>query len=131
MADLPTLIDSNVFIDLLRSGRDPAVELTRNVSSTDLATCGMVQLEVLRGVRDERVYNRLVNFFALLQNVMADARIWEEATRIGWKLDREGKTLPGPDLVIAASALRIGAAVLTNDRHFDHVPGLRVRRPHW
>ena len=45
------------------------------------------------------------------------------------KLDRQGITLPGPDLVIAASAMRLGAAVMTSDEHFSRIDGLRVIAP--
>jgi predicted nucleic acid-binding protein len=47
----------------------------------------------------------------------------------GVKLDRQGITIPGPDLVIAASALRLGAAVMTSDAHFSRIEGLRVIAP--
>jgi predicted nucleic acid-binding protein len=47
----------------------------------------------------------------------------------GVKLDRQGITIPGPDLVIAASALRLGAAVMTSDAHFNRIEGLRVIAP--
>lgn len=41
-------------------------------------------------------------------------------------MDRQGHMIPLTDIVIAACALEEGAAVLTNDRHFELVPGLRV-----
>lgn len=53
--DLPVLVDSNVYIDLLRQRLDPALKLTRRVSQLDLATCGMVRVEVLRGIKIEKV----------------------------------------------------------------------------
>jgi hypothetical protein len=48
------------------------------------------------------------------------------ATELAWKLDRQGITIPGPDLVIAASAMKLGAAVMTSDAHFSRIDGLRV-----
>lgn len=45
--DHPVLVDFNVFITLLRQGRDPSVVLYSRYASTDLLTCGMVRLEVL------------------------------------------------------------------------------------
>ena len=123
----PALVDSNIYIDILRAGRDPAVELTAQVSITDLATCGMVRVEVMRGVKNPRIRDGLARFLDLLQNVASDNRLWEETAALAWELDRKGWILPAPDLVIACSARRIGAVVLTNDRHFQKVPGLVVR----
>ncbi len=124
----PTLIDSNVFIGLMRRGLDPAATLTQTVSLTDLATCGMVRLEVLRGVKNPRVRDKLSDFFDVLQNVPTDNWLWEEAASLAWKLDRVGRVLPAQDILIAASAMRVGAVVLSADAHFQNIPGLRVRK---
>jgi predicted nucleic acid-binding protein len=125
---LPVLIDSNVYIDLLRQRLDPALELTRRVSQLDLATCGMVRMEVLRGIRIEKVRARMAAFLDVTQNVPTDDRIWAEATELAWTLDRRGRVLPAQDILIACCARRIGAAVLTMDAHFSDVPDLRVRK---
>jgi predicted nucleic acid-binding protein len=55
-----------------------------------------------------------------------DQRIWEEATREAWQLARKGITIPLQDLVIAACANRIEAAILTYDNHFFDIPGVTV-----
>lgn len=120
------LIDSSVLIGLLREGRDPAIELVRRASATDLATCGMVRLEVLRGVIGRRVPEAVRGFLDLLRHVPTDNRVWEAATELAWSLDRKGITLPAQDILIASCARRIGAAVLTWDRHFRDIPDLRV-----
>lgn len=41
-------------------------------------------------------------------------------------MEREGKTLGSLDLPIAAHALRVDAVLVTNDRTFGMVPGLKV-----
>lgn len=120
------LVDSCVFIDLLREGKDPAVELLGRVPSTDLATCGMVRLEVVRGVAHPKLRQAIEGFFDVMQNVPTDPRLWEETARLAWALDRAGHVLPAQDILIASCARRISAPVLTFDRHFDLIPGLRV-----
>jgi predicted nucleic acid-binding protein len=54
---------------------------------------------------------------------------WARAAELAWSLDRRGITLPSQDCLIAACAQAGGAAVLTDDRHFDHIPGLEILRP--
>jgi predicted nucleic acid-binding protein len=61
--------------------------------------------------------------------VPADENLWRAATRLAWDLDRQGQVIPGPDAVIAASALQLGADIVTADGHFEDIPGLRVRPP--
>ena len=120
------LVDSSVLIGLLREGRDPAVELVGRAFASDLATCGMVRMEVLRGVMGRRAQQAVREFLDVLRNVPTDNRVWEAATALAWSLDRRGVTLPAQDILIACCAQRIGAAVLTWDRHFQEIPDLRV-----
>jgi len=44
------------------------------------------------------------------------------------QLQRKGGPIPTNDLWIAATAMEHGAMLLTHDRHFDEVDGLRVAR---
>lgn len=120
------LVDSSVWIGLLREGRDPGQELARRARTFDLATCGMVRLEVLRGIVRPRVIEAVEAFMNVMINIPSDPRIWEQATREAWQLGRKGITLPAQDLVIAACARRIEAAVLTYDHHFHDIPGVTV-----
>jgi predicted nucleic acid-binding protein len=127
--DLPILVDSNVYIDLLRKRLDPAEELPARISRLDLVVCGMVRVEVLRGIRVEPIKAQMTAFFDVLQNVPTDNHLWEETAEMAWTLDRKGIVLPAQDVVIACCARRIGAVVLTMDAHFRHIPGVQVR--HW
>ncbi len=118
------LVDSNVFIALLRRGEDPLRWLEERLE--DIYTCGMVRLEVLRGFKSQRQRDEVGYFFDVLCNVRTDDRLWESAAELAWKLDRAGGTIPAQDILIAACALRAGVPVLTADRHFDRIPGLPV-----
>ncbi len=122
----PVLVDSCVFITLLKTRRDPGEELMGRLDLTDLATCGMVRLEVIRGLATPRARQGMDAFFDVMQNVTTDNSLWEEACELGWHITRKGNNMPAQDIIIATCALRIGAVVLTYDRHFDAIPGLRV-----
>jgi len=124
--DLPILVDSSVYIRLMRQRLDPAAALFEHYDTVNLVTCGMVQLEVLRGVRELKARERLRDFMAVMQFVPTDERLWREATDLAWRVDRLGATIQATDALIAASALRKGASVLTLDSDFKRVPGLHV-----
>ncbi len=123
------LVDSNVFIDLMKHRGDPAPSLYRWAGIRNLAICGMVRVEVLRGVKSPKAYRSLNDFMDVMVNVPSSNRLWDEAASLAWKLDRKGVVIPGTDVVIAASALMIGAAILTSDAHFRRIEGLRVISP--
>ena len=118
------LVDSNVFIALTRRDEDVAQWLGGQLD--DIYTCGMVRLEVLRGIKDPRQRDEMAGFFKVLCHVQTDNKLWEQATELGWKLDRLGRTIPAQDILIAACALRAGVPVLTSDKHFENIPGLMV-----
>lgn len=125
----PVLIDSNVYIDLLRSRLDPVVEIGRRYELEDIVCCGVVKAEVLRGLKGPRLLDALQRFFAVTQMVATSASLWDEAWQLAWELDRKGRVLPLQDVVIACCARRAGAAVMTRDAHFRQVPDLEVMEP--
>jgi len=120
------LIDSCIYITLSKRRLDPAVVILERLQLEDIVTCGMVRLEVIRGIALPKVRTHMESFFDVMQNVTTDNKLWEDACELGWKVTRKGNNMPAQDIIIAACALRAGAAVLTHDGHFDHIPGLRV-----
>ena len=94
-----------------------------------MVTCGMVRLEVLRGLKHPKAFQRISSFLDIMINVRTDAAFWPDATDLAWELDRQGKVIPGTDIIIAVCALRTSAAVMTSDAHFRAIDGLRVISP--
>lgn len=125
------LIDSNVYMDLLKARKDVLSTLYRwmEFRGGDLVICGMIRLEVLRGLKSLKAFQSISSLMDVMINVPSDNRLWSEATELAWTLDRKGIVLPGADLVIAASAMRLDAAVMTSDGHFSRIDGLRVIAP--
>lgn len=122
------LVDSTKYITWMRGGKSPVALLAPQLKSGQLVSCGIVRLEVLRGVIQPRVKDELAEFFDLVTSVPLDARVVERATELAWSLDRKGLVLPSTDLIIAAAAAEVSADVITEDPHFAHIPGIRARR---
>ena len=118
------LVDSSVYIDLLRTGTDPVAALADRFEVTELVGCDIVRCEVLRGIIRPKVRADLAMFFDLLVHVTMDHHAWQETEDLAWRLDRAGQILPLTDIIIAVCALRAGAFVLTRDHHFERVPKL-------
>ena len=83
-----------------------------------------MRCEVARALRPVSVRQKFAAFWDVVANVATDNRLWLEVEQTLWNLDRQGVILPLTDVVIACCALRIGAVVLTHDRHFQLIPGL-------
>jgi predicted nucleic acid-binding protein len=121
------IVDSSVYIDWLRRRVDPREELGGWLRAHEVATCGIIRAEVVRGVREPAQKARVDAMFNIMQEIPTDARMWFEIRELAWRLDREGKTLPLADIVIACCALRSKAEIFTLDKHFWLIPGLQVR----
>jgi predicted nucleic acid-binding protein len=118
--------DSSIFIDATRAGLDPFVEFGAHVEECEFATCGMIVLEVTRGLRFPKILQSFRERFAVMVYIPTTNQIWERASQLAWALDRQGVVLPAQDILIASHALHADAIVLTHDAHFSSVPGLRV-----
>jgi predicted nucleic acid-binding protein len=118
------LVDSTIYIDWMRTGHSPVRMLAPYIRSQEALTCGVVRVEVIRGIVNPRVRDELEMLFDLLPTVETSAAIWRSATELAWKLDRKGKVLPISDLVIAVCAQSTRSEVISLDRHFGAVPDL-------
>ena len=116
------LVDSCIYIDWMRAGVNPVKRL--HAHQSDLISCSIVHLEVLRGVTDPGVKAYMADYFSLLREVPLSAALIQEATELAWINDRKGVVLPVTDVIIAACVLSIGATLVTRDRHFSRVTGL-------
>jgi len=120
------LIDSCMFIPLLRRGIDPAREFSLLAAQVDIATCGVVRCEITRGMKTPKARRALRAYLDCLLYIPTLNNLWDDAEDILWKCGRKGHIIPLQDAVIAACAMKAGAAVLTLDKHFDLIEGLTV-----
>ncbi len=122
---MTALVDTSVLIDYLR-GHEPAADvLVRERAVGALHASEITRLEVLAGMRppEEGATRSLLS--TLVWHPV-DVEVAEEAGALGrrWLPSHHG--IDGVDLAIAATALRIGARLLTmNVRHFPMFADLR------
>lgn len=80
------------------------------------------------GIRQSRFHERYRNWLATNLPFVEIAAIHSELTGIyaGLRLllKKQGTPIPANDLWIASLVLRLQLPLLSNDRHFDHVPDL-------
>ena len=101
-------------------------ELAAAPPEWDIITCGVVVLEVCRGFRSPKERKRFEDAFSVMAFVPTTNKMWQRATELAWKLDRQGLVMQATDLLIATHALHVDAAVLTFDGDYGRVPSLEV-----
>lgn len=90
-----------------------------------IATCPMVQLELLWTARHDRDFRALLEQLEALHRVPIDGPVWERATEVFGRLAAQGplhhRQVRIPDLLIAAAAESAELPVLHYDRDFDAI----------
>ena len=115
------LVDTSAWIFALRRGANEAIrarfgELLR---LDQLATCGIVALELVVGAKNENEVARIQMRLQAAERLSGEEDDWATAAHIGYSLRRRGVTVGAPDLLLAAVAIRNNIILLHADRDFD------------
>ncbi|MEJ8837820.1 type II toxin-antitoxin system VapC family toxin [Ramlibacter sp. AN1133] len=114
------LVDSSVWIDVVRGAITQGAGFLEQRDDEELAVTGVVFQEVLQGVNDDRIYDRVRDMFlAMLLLEPRELSTYEIAAQLYRRARAAGFTIRKPtDCLIAALALEHGALLVHNDRDF-------------
>jgi len=124
------MLDTNIISDLIRNPRGKAAKRIARLGEDNICTSIIVAAELRYGCAKsgsrrllKAVEDLLGEINVLAFDVPADANYGE----IRAELETAGKPIGGNDLLIAAHAYAIGAAVVTaNTGEFKRIRGLKV-----
>lgn len=116
------MIDSSAWVEYFRHGEGPVSVAVDDLLEEDRALlCGVVEAEILQGLRrGER--EEVADLFAALRYLDTERRDFSRAGERLGELRRSGVPIPLTDAIIGALCSRHDVALLTLDRHFDHMP---------
>ena len=119
------LLDSTIAIDYLRGDEAAVTTLESTIDAVEwLGASEVVRFEVVAGARDEEVES-IETFFLALTWVPVDETIARLAGLLARRFRGSHAGTDTPDYLIAATALALGADLLTtNVRHFPMIEGL-------
>ena len=113
----------------------PAVDrrLTPLMLAGDVATCSIIDLELLYSARTHEDFREIQTLRAALPAVEIGQRDFDRAIAVMELLSRQGKHRRAsiPDLLIAAVAERAGLIVLHYDRDFDLISSVTRQKVEW
>ena len=124
------LADTNIIIDFWNK---PAVAAEKIFSENDIAICGVIKTELLRG-------SQSADDFAQIQTSLADFYYLNFAendlvalAKQFMTLKKHGLVVPFQDAMIAFLAIKYDCEVWTNDKHFKlmqtAIPQLKLFSP--
>ncbi len=118
---------------LARAGNPLVRDRLRRLSEFGLlATCSIVNLEVLYSARSREDYDAIADELAGFEHIPIDETVMDRTRYIQRSLAAVGQhRLPIPDLIIAAAAEAGGATVLHYDRGFERIAGITGQSHEW
>lgn len=101
--------------------------------SGQIATCGIVDLELLYSATSPTVYERLARGLRALPRAELDEQVLDRALEVQSRLARRAqhRAVPLPDLMIAACAEAAGLTVLHYDADFDRIAAVTGQPVRW
>lgn len=119
------LADTTVWIHFLRgSGIQFQERIVPLIMADRLATTPIVIMEILRGAKSLKEYDKLNKDLAALRCFDLSAKVWERACKLGYTLRHKGLNAPLTDTLIAAVAQEYNACILHDDRHFEMIASI-------
>ena len=117
------LIDTSAWIFALKKSFHSFVKerIEKIFMESDVAINGMIELELLGGVKTEKEYERLKSRLDALYYIETDRSLWDYASKLAIHLKRKGVHVPYADILIAASAMQEKAILVHTDAHFDAI----------
>ena len=119
----PILLDSSALIEYYRPLGSPVVQaaVAEAIGAERAAINGIIQVEIVAFAPDEASYRKLLADFQAFHWLDLGSEEFSLATELGFRLRRQGITVPPTDLIIAASGIRVGATVYHVDGHYDMI----------
>lgn len=116
------MVDSSAWIDYFRHAEGAVGDcISRLLDEDRIALCGMVELELLQGVRPHE-RRSLRDLLGALSYIETERRDFIAAGERLAALRREGVTIPASDGLIATLCVRHRLQLLAIDAHFDRLP---------
>jgi predicted nucleic acid-binding protein len=122
-------LDSTFLVDVAK-GRPAAKAKAKAITESGerVAVPAPVVAEVMVGANFQggSYHRRMLDFMANLEVIDTTADIALEAGALGAELVRRGTAVGTMDLIIAATAKRSGAVIVSRDTDFAKIPGVAV-----
>jgi predicted nucleic acid-binding protein len=122
------LPDTCAWIDFFAGKASPMANLVGVALHNSLVyTCGPVISELLQGTRSDHDRESVLEAHRSLEYAETTPAVWVRAGDLAAALRCTGTNVPLSDLLIAAIAIEQRLAIITADKHFGLIPGVRVQ----
>lgn len=123
------LVDTSVLIDFFRGQGTASEAVTDLLQKNQVVITGIIIAELLQGMKNLKEDTALEELLLAVHQLEVTNDVWLRAGKLALSLRRTGVNLPLTDVAIAALALEHDFSILTNDKHFEQIPNLKIYSP--
>jgi hypothetical protein len=120
------LADTSVWIEFFKQRSETGDKLSELIIKNTVWSCGIVIFEIVQGVKTEHEKARLLATLLALPYIEMTHSLWQRAGELSSSLKKKGLNLPVSDVFIAAICLEHNLPIFTLDKHFEHIPGVKI-----
>jgi predicted nucleic acid-binding protein len=121
------MIDSSCWVEFLRGGnKDIADKVEGLIESDRAAICGIVELEIIQGIRNKNQSVLIRNLFGIIKYYDFERKDFINSGDSIKKLRSEGITIAPSHALIAELCIRNKLSLMTLDKDFKKVKGLLI-----
>jgi predicted nucleic acid-binding protein len=130
---VPTFLADESALARRESRPEVRAALEPLILAGEVATCGIVDLELLYSATSRKTYRALAEALGGMPRVPLDEQCVARALEVQAKLAERSqhRAVPLPDLLVAACAERSGLTVLHYDADFDRIAELTTQPGRW
>lgn len=129
------LADTSAWVWARTVGGELRTVFDEDLIDGQIATCDMVQLELLYSTRNATEFNAVRSELDALPNYQIGIEQWQRALEVYEQLAQQGglhhRSVRHPDLLIAAAAEAAGIPVLHYDEDYDRIAAITGQQIHW
>ena len=126
MTEDGVIVDTSVLIAFFRGDTKIADKVSSLLQDNRVITTGIIIAELLQGMKDMKEEKNISDILAETSPLEITTDLWIKAGKVALSLRRKGINLPLTDVAIAALAIEHDIRILTLDKHFKQIPGVRV-----
>ncbi len=127
MKNRGVLPDTCAWIEYFKPGASTLKQtLERLLLDDDVFVCGPVLYELAQGLKSDKEKSAVMEALNSLEYIETSQYLWIKAGELSLSLRKEGKTLPFSDILIAAIAIENNLSILTVDKHFEEIKGVKI-----
>lgn len=118
------LVDSSIWIDYFRGTKHQKTLLFDSIltAENDICVCGLIITEVLQGIREDKIYQNIKQYFERLVYLHLEKEHYLLASNIYRDCRKRGITIRNSiDCLIASCSILYKTKLLENDRDFTNL----------